>query len=80
MELPRLGHEVTVSPTARQPCAAPARVLRRDPAHIRMPGISGIEVLGQIKQISPDTQVIILTGQATVDTAVQRFGWGQTII
>jgi len=38
---------------------------------IRMPGISGIDVLGQIKQMSPDTQVIILTGQATVDTAVQ---------
>ena len=81
MELPRLGHEVTV-------CAdgtAALRALERgsyDAAllDIRMPGISGIEVLGQIKQISPDTQVIILTGQATVDTAVQRFGWGHTII
>ena len=41
-----------------------------------MPGISGIEVLGQIKQISPDTQVIILTGQATVDTAVQALRLG----
>ena len=77
MELPRLGHEVTV-------CAdgtAALRALERgsfDAAllDIRMPGISGIEVLGQIKQISPDTQVIILTGQATVDTAVQALRLG----
>jgi CheY-like chemotaxis protein len=64
MELPRLGHDVTV-------CAdgtAALRALERgfyDAAllDIRMPGISGIEVLGQIKQLSPDTQVIILTGR-----------------
>jgi DNA-binding NtrC family response regulator len=41
-----------------------------------MPGLSGIEVLGQIRQNSPDTQVIILTGQATVDTAVQALRLG----
>src|SRR5208283_1343628 len=77
MELPRLGHEVTV-------CAdgtAALRAIERgayDAAllDIRMPGISGIEVLGQIKQFSPDTQVIILTGQATVDTAVQALRLG----
>ena len=38
---------------------------------LRMPGLTGIDVLAQIKQISPETQVIILTGHATVDTAVQ---------
>ena len=77
MELPRLGHEVTVCPDG----TAALRALERgffDAAllDIRMPGISGIEVLGQIKQISPDTQVIILTGQATVDTAVQALRLG----
>ena len=77
MELPRLGHEVTVCGDG----TAALRTLERgsyDAAllDIRMPGISGIEVLGQIKQISPDTQVIILTGQATVDTAVQALRLG----
>ena len=77
MELPRLGHEVTVCGDG----TAALRALERgsyDAAllDIRMPGISGIEVLGQIKQISPDTQVIILTGQATVDTAVQALRLG----
>jgi DNA-binding NtrC family response regulator len=77
MELPRMGHEVTVCPDG----SAALRALERgtfDAAllDIRMPGISGIEVLGQVKQISPETQVIILTGQATVDTAVQALRLG----
>jgi DNA-binding NtrC family response regulator len=41
--------------------------------------IHGNEVLGQIKQISPETQVIILTGHATVDTAGRRCGWAHLI-
>src|SRR4029453_952595 len=43
---------------------------------IRMPGLSGIEVLGKIRQFSPETQVVILTGHATVDTAVQALRLG----
>jgi DNA-binding NtrC family response regulator len=77
MELPRLGHEVTVCPDG----AAALRALERglyDAAllDLRMPGLTGIEVLSQIKQISPETQVIILTGHATVDTAVQALRLG----
>ena len=41
-----------------------------------MPGLTGIEVLGKIRQLSPETQVIILTGHATVDTAVQALRLG----
>jgi DNA-binding NtrC family response regulator len=77
MELPRLGHEVTVCADG----AAALRALERglyDAAllDIRMPGITGIDVLGQIRQISPETQVIMLTGHATVDTAVQALRLG----
>jgi DNA-binding NtrC family response regulator len=77
MELPRMGHEVTVCPDG----AAALRSLERgmyDAAllDLRMPGMTGIEVLGQIRQISPETQVIILTGQASVDTAVQALRLG----
>jgi DNA-binding NtrC family response regulator len=77
MELPRLGHEVTVCPDG----ATALRALERgvyDAAvlDLRMPGLTGIEVLGHIRQTSPETQVIILTGQATVDTAVQALRLG----
>ena len=77
MELPRLGHEVTVCPDG----AAALKALEKgsyDAAllDLRMPGLTGIEVLGKVRQISPDTQVIILTGHATVDTAVQALRLG----
>ena len=77
MELPRLGHEVTVCPDG----AAAIRSLEKgtyDAAllDLRMPGLTGIEVLGKIRQLSPETQVVILTGHATVDTAVQALRLG----
>lgn len=77
MELPRMGHAVTVCPDG----PAAIKALEKgsfDAAllDLRMPGLTGIEVLGRIRQISPETQVIILTGHATVDTAVQALRLG----
>ena len=77
MELPRMGHDVTVCPDG----TAALKVLERqtfDAAllDLKMPGMTGIEVLGKIKQTSPETQVVILTGQASVDTAVQALRLG----
>ncbi|MEA2631828.1 MAG: hypothetical protein QOE66_2047 [Chloroflexota bacterium] len=77
MELPRLGHEVTVCPDG----GSALRALEKgsyDAAllDLRMPGMTGIEVLGKIRQLNPETQVIILTGHATVDTAVQALRLG----
>ncbi len=78
MELPRMGHEVTVCPDG----AAALKALERggpfDAAllDLKMPGLTGIEVLAQIRQLSPETQVVILTGQASVDTAVQALRLG----
>jgi DNA-binding NtrC family response regulator len=37
---------------------------------VRMPGMNGIETLAEIKKINPDIEVIILTGHASVDAAV----------
>ena len=77
MELPRMGHEVTVCPDG----ASAMRALEKgsyDAAllDLRMPGMTGIEVLGKIRQMNPETQVVILTGHATVDTAVQALRLG----
>ena len=77
MELPRIGHEVTACPDG----IAAVKALEKgtfDVAllDIKMPGLTGIEVLARIKQASPDTAVIIMTGHATVDTAVQALRLG----
>jgi DNA-binding NtrC family response regulator len=38
---------------------------------VKLPDISGLEVLRQVKQIDPETVVIIITGHGTVRTAVE---------
>ncbi|QCQ21522.1 response regulator [Desulfoglaeba alkanexedens] len=38
---------------------------------VKMPGMSGIEALARIKKESPLSEVIILTGHASVDAAVE---------
>jgi DNA-binding NtrC family response regulator len=76
-ELPRLGHEVTVCPDGR----AAVKALEKgtfDAAvlDIRMPGLSGVQVLEQIKAVSPATEVILLTGHASLETAVEALRHG----
>jgi len=43
---------------------------------VLMPGKSGIETLREIKQIKPLTEVIMLTGHATVETAIEGMKLG----
>jgi DNA-binding NtrC family response regulator len=43
---------------------------------VAMPNMDGIETLKQIKKIKPLTEVIMLTGQATVETAVEGMQLG----
>ena len=43
---------------------------------IRMPGISGVELLSRIKEISPDAVVILMTGYASLGTAVESLRLG----
>lgn len=38
---------------------------------VKMPGMSGIEALAELKKINRDVEVIILTGHASVDVAVE---------
>ncbi|VAX25884.1 hypothetical protein MNBD_NITROSPINAE02-427 [hydrothermal vent metagenome] len=41
-----------------------------------MPGIKGIDFLSKVKEISPDTVRIMLTGNATMDTAIEAVNEG----
>jgi DNA-binding NtrC family response regulator len=70
-ELPRLGHEVTVCPDGR----SAIKVLEKakfDAAilDLRMPGMTGIEVLEHLKQVSPTTEAVVMTGHASTETAI----------
>ncbi len=43
---------------------------------LMMPGISGMELLTKIKELIPFSQVIMVTGKASVDTAVESMRRG----
>lgn len=43
---------------------------------LRMPGLTGIELLEEIKKIAPQTEMILLTAFATVDLAVEAMKRG----
>jgi DNA-binding NtrC family response regulator len=43
---------------------------------LKMPGMDGIETLEKIKELNPDTEVLMMTAYATVDTAVQAMKEG----
>src|SRR6201993_3354984 len=76
-ELPRLGHEVTVCPDGKSAVKAlekstfDAAIL-----DLRMPGMTGIEVLEQLKQVTPDTEAIVMTGHASMETAIDAVRLG----
>ena len=38
---------------------------------IRMPGMNGLATLGEIKKINPEAEVIILSGHASMDAAME---------
>jgi DNA-binding NtrC family response regulator len=38
---------------------------------IRLPGMSGLELLGELKKVSPDTEVIMMTSYASTDKAIE---------
>jgi len=43
---------------------------------VQMPGMTGIDVLREIKALKPLIEVIMLTGHATVDTAIEGMRLG----
>lgn len=76
-ELSDRGHEVTVCSNGQ----AAMRVLQNgsfDAAilDLKMPGMSGIELLQHLKQISPDTEAVIQTGYSTQETAIEALRLG----
>ena len=75
--LRREGFQVT----AVEDGAAALDALRRAPvdllvADLRMPGLDGLELLRAAKLVAPDTEVVVLSGHATVEEAVEAMKEG----
>ncbi len=77
LELPRMGHEATICPDGATAVAALDRntydcIL----VDLDMPGCNGIEVIARAKQLSPDTEAVVLTGKSSLETAVAALRHG----
>lgn len=77
MELPRMGHSVTVCPDG----ASAVREASRETfdcllVDLDMPGMNGIDVIRTVKERSPETEAIVLTGKESLETAVAAMRHG----
>lgn len=77
IELPRLGHEATVCPDGRTALAA-LEVTAYDcvMVDLDMPGVGGMEVIARVRETSPDTETVIITGKSSVETAIEAVRQG----
>ena len=77
LELPRMGHTVTVCPDGLTAVAAieknnyDAIIVDLD-----MPGLTGVEVIARLKEISPATEAVVLTGKSTTESAIAALRHG----
>jgi two-component system NtrC family response regulator len=76
-ELPRMGHEVTVCPDGHTAVAAlELNTYDCIVVDLDMPGMNGIEVIAKCKEMSPDTEAVVLTGKSSFDSAVAALRYG----
>ncbi|HEY3162128.1 MAG TPA: sigma-54 dependent transcriptional regulator [Vicinamibacterales bacterium] len=73
----QMGFEVE---TRTNPAAALAELSKLDPdvavVDLQMPELGGLDVLKAIRQANPDCHVILLTGNPTIDTAIEAVKLG----
>lgn len=77
IELPRMGHDVVLCEDGQ----AALKALEKhtfDAAivDLRMPGLSGWDVIDHIRKVSPETEVVISTGHGDMDAAIQALRRG----
>jgi len=77
LELPRMGHEVTVCPDGLTAAAA----LERNTydciiVDLDMPGLNGIQVIAKTKELAPDTEAVVLTGKSSLESAIAALRCG----
>ncbi len=75
--LKKEGHEVATAINGTDALkAVHAEIFDLVISDVKMPGVDGIEVLKTIKEISPETVVIMVTAFATAETAVEAMKLG----
>jgi len=77
LEIPRMGHRVTVCPDGLTAVAA----LEKDTfdcllVDLDMPGLNGIEVIAKAKEVCPDAEAVVLTGKSSLETAIAALRYG----
>ncbi len=76
-ELSRLGYQVETVATGEE---AVRRVATSEPhvvlLDMRLPGMNGLEVLKSIHASAPATEVVMLTGHGSIDTAIESIRIG----
>jgi len=76
-ELPRMGHEVTVCPDGLTAVASlDKNTFDCILVDLDMPGMSGIEVIQRVKESSPHTEAIVLTGKSSLESAISALRHG----
>ncbi len=76
-ELTRLGHKVATCQDGHTAMRAMEKsVFDVAVLDLRMPGYSGIQILEHLKRVSPDTEAIMMTGHASMDTAIEAIRLG----
>jgi DNA-binding NtrC family response regulator len=76
-ELERIGFQVTPAATGE---AALQEFARLNPdlvvLDLRLPGIGGLDVLRSMREANPASEVILLTGHGSIDTAIEAIRMG----
>ncbi|HPM80805.1 MAG TPA: sigma-54 dependent transcriptional regulator [Candidatus Anammoximicrobium sp.] len=77
LELERMGHEATICADGLTAAAA----LERNSydcilVDLDMPGLNGIQVIQRAKELSPETEAVVLTGKSSLDTAIAALRQG----
>jgi len=72
-----MGYKVTTAVNGQEALV----LIRRQPfniviADIKLPDISGLEILETAKELNPETAVIMITGHASIETAVDAINEG----
>ncbi|MBL8684320.1 MAG: response regulator [Myxococcales bacterium] len=75
----RRGYEVRAVANADDALALCAEwVPERAVLDVRMPGLSGLELLRALKRIDPNTEIVLLTGYGSIPSAVEAVRAGAT--
>jgi DNA-binding NtrC family response regulator len=76
-ELPRMGHDATICEDGQSAIAAVEKnSFDAAIVDLRMPGLSGWDVVAHLRATSPETEVIISTGHGNMEDAIQALRRG----